>query len=97
MGMQTVMAIQFWYTCVSCIPATDETLAAGTVMVDAETDEVRIRSFKVPRNQQSKLNVASIEKYLVNRGLVLLAIDTDNGYPPCKDAWTLYSYVTTPI
>lgn len=66
-------------------------------MVDAETDEVPVRSFKVPRNQQSKLDVASIEKSLVNRGLVLLAIDTDDGYPSCKDAWTLNSYVTTPI
>ena len=97
MGMQTVVAILFWYTCASCILATDETLAAGIVMVYAETDEVAVRSFKAPRNQESKPNVASIEKPLLNRGLVLLAIDTDDGYPPCKDAWTLNSYVTTPI
>lgn len=72
-------------------------LAAGIVMVDAVTDEVPVRSFKVPRNQHSKLDVASIDKSLVNRGLVLLAIDTDNGYPSCKDAWTLKTYDTSPI
>ena len=41
LAAQTVVAILFWYTCASCIPVTDKTLAAGTVMVDAETDENR--------------------------------------------------------
>ncbi|KAL0023017.1 hypothetical protein WJX79_008945 [Trebouxia sp. C0005] len=31
------------------------------------------------------------------RGLVLLAIDNDDGYPSCKDAWTITSYDTSPI
>lgn len=95
--MQTVVATLSWYNCASCIPVTDGTLAAGVVMVDAETDELPVRAFKVPENRQNKLDMASIAKSLVDRALVLLAIDTDSGYPPCKDAWTLFSYVTTPI
>ena len=46
--MQTVVATLSWYNCASCIPVTDGTLAAGVVVVDAETDEVPVRAFKVP-------------------------------------------------
>ncbi|KAA6424604.1 MAG: hypothetical protein FRX49_05813 [Trebouxia sp. A1-2] len=41
----------------------------GIVMVDAVTDRVPVRSFKVPKNQHSKLDVAIIENLWSTEGL----------------------------
>lgn len=38
-------------------------------MVDAVTDRVPVRSFKVPKNQHSKLDVAIIENLWSTEGL----------------------------
>lgn len=64
-------------------------------MVDAETDGVPIERFKVPRNQHGKLCVDSIKEYLAGSGQVLKRIG--DGYPACKEGWSLNSYTATPI
>ncbi len=64
-------------------------------MVDAETDGVPVERFKVPRNQHGKLCVDSIKEYLAGSGQVLKSIG--DGYPACKEGWSLNSYTATPI
>ena len=66
-------------------------------MVAAVTDEEPIGHFKVPRDQRDKLCEESIVKSLENRGLVLLSIGSDGGYPACRNGWTLNSYNTNPV
>ena len=39
----------------------------------------------------------SIEKSLATRGQVLLGIGDVEGYPACKDGWTIMPYYDTPI
>ncbi len=64
-------------------------------MVDAETDGVPVERFTVPRNQKGQLCVESIIKYLAGSGQILKSIG--NGYPACKDGWSVNSYASTPI
>ncbi|KAL0017911.1 hypothetical protein WJX77_005043 [Trebouxia sp. C0004] len=68
---------------------------AEVEMVDAETDGVPVERFKVPRNQHGKLCVDSIKEYLAGSGQVLKSIG--DGYPACKEGWSLNSYTATPI
>ena len=65
-------------------------------MVDAEIDEIPLRSLKVPRNREGKLFVDSIEKGLASRGLVLVGIGKD-GYPAHRDGWTINTSNTSPV
>ena len=65
-------------------------------MVDAEIDEIPLRSLKVPRNREGKLFVDSIEKGLASRGLVLAGIGKD-GYPAHRDGWTINTFNTSPV
>ncbi len=64
-------------------------------MVDAETDDVPVKKFLVPRNQQGQLCVDSIKEYLAGSGQVLKSIG--NGYPACKDGWSVNRYTVIPI
>ena len=64
--------------------------------MDAETDEVPVRSFKVSRNRQGKLFLDGIKEGLGNRGRVLLGIGTV-GQPAHKEGWTIKTYNTTPV
>ncbi|KAL3148764.1 hypothetical protein ABBQ38_014175 [Trebouxia sp. C0009 RCD-2024] len=65
-------------------------------LVDAETNEIPVRSFKVSRNHQGKLYLDRIEKALANRGLVLLGIGEDVN-PAHKDGWTTRAFNTSPV
>ena len=69
---------------------------ADMVVVDAETDETPVRSFKVSRSHQGKLFLAGIETALANRGLVLLSIGAD-GFPAHKDGWIVNTFNTIPV
>ena len=64
--------------------------------MDAETDEVPVRCFKVSRNRQGKLFLDGIKEDLANRGQVLLGIGTV-GQPAHKEGWTVKTYNTTPV
>jgi len=69
--------------------------AVAVEMVEAETDDLPVKQFDVPRNQYGQLCVDSIEKFLAGSGQILVSIG--NGYPACKDGWTLNSYSAIPI
>lgn len=69
--------------------------AVAVEMVEAETDDLPVKRFMVPRNQYGQLCVDSIEKYLAGSGQILNSIG--NGYPACKDGWTLNSYSDIPV
>ncbi|KAA6429157.1 MAG: hypothetical protein FRX49_00553 [Trebouxia sp. A1-2] len=68
---------------------------ASVEMVEVETDDLPVKRFVVPRNQYGQLCVDSIEKFLAGSGQILVSIG--NGYPACKDGWTLNSYSAIPI
>ncbi|DBA86822.1 TPA: hypothetical protein ACH3X2_005405 [Trebouxia sp. C0005] len=69
--------------------------SAQVEMVEVETDDLPVKRFVVPRNQYGQLCVDSIEKFLAGSGQILVSIG--NGYPACKDGWTLNSYSAIPI
>ena len=69
--------------------------AVAVEMVEAETDELPAKQFMVPKNQHGQLCVDSIKEYLAGSGQILVSIG--NGYPACKDGWTLNSYSAIPI
>ncbi len=64
--------------------------------VDAETNEIPVRSFKVSRNHQGKLFLDGMEKALANRGLVLLGIG-EGGFPAHENMWTINTFNTIPV
>ena len=65
-------------------------------MVDAETNEIPARSFKVSRSHQGKLFLDDIKEDLANRGQVLLGIG-DVGLPAHKEGWTIKTFNATPV
>ncbi|KAA6424073.1 MAG: hypothetical protein FRX49_06032 [Trebouxia sp. A1-2] len=69
--------------------------AVAVEMVEVETDDLPVKRFVVPRNQYGQLCVDSNEKFLAGSGQILVSIG--NGYPACKDGWTLNSYSAIPI
>lgn len=69
--------------------------AVAVEMVEAETDDLPAKQFMVPKNRHGQLCVDSIKEYLAGSGQILVSIG--NGYPACKDGWTLNSYSAIPI
>ena len=69
--------------------------AVAVEMVEAETGDLPVKHCTVPRNQYGQLCVDSIKEYLAGSGQTLVSIG--NGYPACKDGWTLNSYSAIPI
>ena len=67
-----------------------------TDTVDAETDEIPVRSLKVARNHQGKLFLDAIKEALANQGLVLLGIGED-GFPAHKDGWSINTFNASPV
>lgn len=64
--------------------------------MDAETNEVPVRSLQVSNNHEGKLFLDGIKEDLANRGKVLLGIG-DGGLPAHKEGWTIKTFNTTPV
>ena len=69
--------------------------AVAVEMVEAETDDFPAKTIMVPKNQHGQLCVDSIKEHLAGIGQILVSIG--NGYPACKDGWTLNNYSVIPM
>ena len=69
---------------------------AALSTVDAETDEVPVRSLKLYRNHQGQLYLDGIKPALANRGQVPLGIGGES-VPLSREGWTVDRFSANPV
>ncbi len=69
---------------------------ADLELVDAETDEVPVRSMKVIRTRQGQLFLDGIKEELASSGQMLVSIN-DDGFPAYYKGCTCKTFLTTPV
>ncbi len=70
--------------------------AADIDVVDAETNEVPVRSMKVSRTRQGQLFLDGIKDELATRGQILMGVN-DGGVPAYNEGWTSKAFLTNPV